>query len=238
MFIRTIVLWALAASVGIILAQLDKKKRREKISTDAMQSERGREIMMNECAVCGKKIGCLTGRLTFRDGVVCTKCYERAGFNSWNGMEMNLMTQKTVEEWKNMGKTEYRKKCKVCGKIFCYTEKDLSDNREKAGQAMLSAIGGVSSAVGGSAYGTFEHGKAADRALDRMKDYNKCPQCGSIDLVLLSKEEYETEQLNQENEKRAMVSAADELKKFKELLDMGVITQEEFDVKKKQLLGL
>ena len=33
-------------------------------------------------------------------------------------------------------------------------------------------------------------------------------------------------------------SAADELKKFKELLDMGVITQEEFDAKKKQLLGL
>ncbi len=34
------------------------------------------------------------------------------------------------------------------------------------------------------------------------------------------------------------VSAADELKKFKELLDMGIITQEEFDAKKKQLLGL
>ncbi len=34
------------------------------------------------------------------------------------------------------------------------------------------------------------------------------------------------------------VSPADELKKFKELLDMGVITQEEFDAKKKQLLGL
>lgn len=32
-------------------------------------------------------------------------------------------------------------------------------------------------------------------------------------------------------------SAADELKKFKELLDSGVITQEEFDAKKKQLLG-
>ena len=29
-----------------------------------------------------------------------------------------------------------------------------------------------------------------------------------------------------------------ELKKFKELLDMGIITQEEFDAKKKQLLGL
>ena len=34
------------------------------------------------------------------------------------------------------------------------------------------------------------------------------------------------------------LSAADELKKFKELLDMGVISQEDFDAKKKKLLGL
>lgn len=34
------------------------------------------------------------------------------------------------------------------------------------------------------------------------------------------------------------LSPADELKKFKDLLDSGVITQEEFDAKKKQLLGL
>ena len=34
------------------------------------------------------------------------------------------------------------------------------------------------------------------------------------------------------------VSNADELKKYKELLDSGVISQEEFDEKKKQLLGL
>lgn len=33
-------------------------------------------------------------------------------------------------------------------------------------------------------------------------------------------------------------SNADELKKYKELFDNGVITQEEFDAKKKQLLGL
>ena len=33
-------------------------------------------------------------------------------------------------------------------------------------------------------------------------------------------------------------SQADELKKYKELLDSGIITQEEFDAKKKQLLGL
>ena len=34
------------------------------------------------------------------------------------------------------------------------------------------------------------------------------------------------------------MGAAQELKKYKELLDAGVITQEEFDAKKKQLLGL
>ena len=33
-------------------------------------------------------------------------------------------------------------------------------------------------------------------------------------------------------------SNADELKKYKDLLDSGIITQEEFDQKKKQLLGL
>lgn len=36
----------------------------------------------------------------------------------------------------------------------------------------------------------------------------------------------------------AAPSAADEILKFKGLLDSGVITQEEFDAKKKQLLGL
>lgn len=34
------------------------------------------------------------------------------------------------------------------------------------------------------------------------------------------------------------LSPADELKKYKDLLDSGAITQEEFDAKKKQLLGL
>lgn len=34
------------------------------------------------------------------------------------------------------------------------------------------------------------------------------------------------------------ISEADELRKYKELLDSGVISQEEFDAKKKQILGL
>ena len=38
--------------------------------------------------------------------------------------------------------------------------------------------------------------------------------------------------------KQEAQSNADELKKYKELLDSGIISQEEFDAKKKQLLGL
>ena len=34
------------------------------------------------------------------------------------------------------------------------------------------------------------------------------------------------------------ISAADEIKKFKELLDAGIITEDEFNAKKKQLLGI
>ena len=40
------------------------------------------------------------------------------------------------------------------------------------------------------------------------------------------------------NQTNNSTSEADELKKYKELLDNGTITQEEFDAKKKQLLGL
>ena len=41
-----------------------------------------------------------------------------------------------------------------------------------------------------------------------------------------------------QEESVASISNADEIKKYKELLDLGIITQEEFDVKKKQYLDL
>ena len=43
---------------------------------------------------------------------------------------------------------------------------------------------------------------------------------------------------NANNSSNNSLSPADEIKKYKELLDSGAITQEEFDAKKKQLLGL
>lgn len=56
--------------------------------------------------------------------------------------------------------------------------------------------------------------------------------CERIDAVKKKQLENATEQSNEH------LSAADEILKFKKLLDIGAITQEEYDEKKKQLLGL
>lgn len=133
---------------------------------------------------------------------------------------------------------EYRKRCNVCGKIFCYTAADLNENKSNAGMAALSSFGALASALGGTAYHTFENNKQADRYSSKIVDYNKCPNCNSTNLSTLSEEEFEAMQKTQAVATPAATSAADEIKKFKELLDMGIITQEEFDAKKKQLLGL
>lgn len=57
----------------------------------------------------------------------------------------------------------------------------------------------------------------------------------SISNLLIQRQEVKQEQKEVINVSN---SNADELKKYKELLDSGVITQEEFNAKKRQLLGL
>lgn len=71
---------------------------------------------------------------------------------------------------------------------------------------------------------------------------------GAIKFVMLKNRDELHEEISKlliaRQEKPAIVkqensqSTADELKKYKDLLDSGAITQEEFDAKKKQLLGL
>lgn len=84
-----------------------------------------------------------------------------------------------------------------------------------------------------------------------------CPKCGSVllETSVLRKTWDSLSKENRQQMRRAFtqgqylkgdhtqmippaVSAADEIEKFKGLLDRGVISQEEFDAKKKQLLGL
>ena len=72
-----------------------------------------------------------------------------------------------------------------------------------------------------------------------------CFKNGSQDAEAKKIKEYVEEQILKLSQNKGgttvvqqATSPAEELKKFKELLDMGIITQEEFDAKKKQLLGL
>lgn len=130
-----------------------------------------------------------------------------------------------------------RKRCNVCGKIFCYTLEDLEKNKRNAQNALLSGLGGVAGALSGNYAASAVNNQTADNSLNRIVDYNKCPECGSRDLSDATDEDIAQANAPQPAAVNA-VSSADELKKFKELLDAGIITQEEFDAKKKQLLGL
>lgn len=57
-------------------------------------------------------------------------------------------------------------------------------------------------------------------------------------LIAGSSDSGKTQQKTVINNIKTDTTNADEIKKYKELLDMGAITQEEFDKKKKELLGL
>ncbi len=134
-------------------------------------------------------------------------------------------------------KRGFQKCCNICGHIFCYTKEDLAKSNELKIKANYERSMGkvewwTTSMVTGN-----QRQQRADDMEARVVDYNKCPKCGSTDIRDATDADIE----NSKSSNSTVVqqpSAADELKKLKELLDMEVITQEEFDAKKKQLLGL
>ncbi|MBQ7119914.1 MAG: SHOCT domain-containing protein [Oscillospiraceae bacterium] len=108
-------------------------------------------------------------------------------------------------------------------------------------------------------YGKVAFGKRIDLPLDKISSISVCAFNGigvatasgtikflfcqnrdvvfnAISSLLIERQEQNTK-ANTQNSSPTQ-SNADELKKFKELFDSGIITQEEFDAKKKQLLGL
>lgn len=133
---------------------------------------------------------------------------------------------------------EIRKKCNVCGNVFCYNPVDVDNNKKKQSQAVFSALGSIGGAMSGHYAASAVHQGNINQAMGGIVDYDKCPKCGSMDLRVISKEELAAEMnYNRGQQVNASpISVADELKKFKELLDMGVITQEEFDQKKNECL--
>lgn len=71
---------------------------------------------------------------------------------------------------------------------------------------------------------TWDKTKQSNEKMEKVAEYIK----GRVDAFKSGKN----------NVTQSKVSSADELIKFKELLDSGVINQEEFDAKKKQILGI
>lgn len=118
---------------------------------------------------------------------------------------------------------EYRMRCNVCGKIYCYTKSDVSNNVTNGLLGAISAIGGLFAAMGGNNMQSLGMGAMSAHFNGKAFDYTKCPYCHSADISEIK------EQCN---------SAIEEIKRYKELLDEGIITQEEFDTKKRQLLDL
>jgi len=145
-----------------------------------------------------------------------------------------------IGDYSIKGVKEYKMKCNVCGNVYCYTQKDLEKNAYHASQQKLAALAGLGFVLSGNYTASGMYASNSKNASDSLIDYTKCPRCNSTDIRAFTDEEWEMEKTvtSALQENTSVFSAADELKKFKELLDSGVITQEEFAIKKKQLLGL
>ena len=182
-----------------------------------------------KCAVCGEQ-KMNVAKVAKSHAWCCNDCLRKA--KEISGILPNVWTT-TIEEISDIitgntdpKKYEFRKRCNVCGKVYCFTNQDLRDNAHRLKESRAYAAGSLFTpmVMAGS------YVNEANRKLDSVVDYNRCPYCNSIDVTDISEEEFKQLQSGRG-------SMADELKKYKELLDNGAITQEEFNEKKKQLFG-
>ena len=93
------------------------------------------------------------------------------------------------------------------------------------------------SAVGMSAFKGI-HVATASGQITFYRCQNRDAVFSAISKLLMERQSKKTDAHPTTIKQEIPNSNADELKKYKELLDIGAITQEEFDAKKKQLLGL
>lgn len=91
---------------------------------------------------------------------------------------------------------EYTVKCNTCGKIYCFTDKDLKEAKQNAALGAISAVGGIASVLGGSWMQTYALNNQTDKYASKVIDYSKCPFCHSSKVHLMS--EAEQRQANME----------------------------------------
>lgn len=100
---------------------------------------------------------------------------------------------------------EHRMRCKVCGKIWCFTDQDLKKNSSNSLMSGIAAIGGIASVLGGTTAQQHLNYDIMERNQAKVVDYYQCPNCRSKDVVELSEEEWEEVQ-TQESFANARVS--------------------------------
>lgn len=79
-------------------------------------------------------------------------------------------------------KMEYRRKCQVCGKIYCYTDKEVSSSKmNKIGAALT----GIAMLSGGSrtVFDDILLTQRGDSFSNGIRDFKKCPSCGSMSTI-------------------------------------------------------
>lgn len=80
--------------------------------------------------------------------------------------------------------------CNSCGKGFTYTDEDFRKNTGKAALNVLSSLGQIAGAVSGN------WGGAIANKLNEteLRDFSRCPHCGSHDLRYVTEEEFQRSQ--------------------------------------------
>ena len=138
---------------------------------------------------------------------------------------------------------KYIMQCKICGQVFRYTDADIKRNSEIEKEAQNLEKHAFIDAICYNPILSAMDSQRAENKRNTKVDYSSCPKCHSTKLKRITKEELD--KINENESKSpaseptsAPTSNLDEIKKLKELLDLGAITEEEFDTKKKQLLGL
>ena len=93
---------------------------------------------------------------------------------------------------------EFRRKCNVCGKVWCYTDSDLKRNTSNAVSSVFAAVGGIAAAVGGTTAQQHLSYDMMERSSNKIVDYEQCPSCHSKSTVLITAEELAELQLQEQ----------------------------------------
>ena len=133
---------------------------------------------------------------------------------------------------------QFVRHCKSCNKVFFFNDDDIKRNK---GKQLLAAGGALSGLAHLGSFRSEMNIMMANGRLDSVVDFEKCPYCQSRDIEVFDENDfnrYQQQMDTSQKDKSDTKDPIDEVKRYKELLDQGIITPEEFETKKKQLLGL